>query len=1200
MQSRHPNPFPGLRPYRPDEDYLFFGRERETNDLLRRLRTTRFLAVIGRSGSGKSSLVRCGMIPRLHGGSMVGAGSSWRVAILRPREDPIGELARALSGPGMLGAEESGESPPSRRDIERRMTEVTLRSSSRGLADAVRQAALPAGDNVLVLVDQFEELFRYRRERQREDAANDAVAFVKLLLAAARQHELPIFVVLTMRSEFIGECTDYPGLPEAINHGQYLVPWMTRDQLRDAIRRPVEVAGAAIADRLVLRLLNEMGDRQDQLPVLQHALMRTWSHWETGGRRQAAPLDIPDYEAVGTMREALSRHADEAYRGLINAVRGRVFRQVLEQRVARSTGPLDTAAREAIERAVEHAMEREEGMWLAIGQVIRRVVSGTVDRVRGKRPDRSVRRQIAADVEQAVQAEPAILPRAERRLQRALIHAIEQALDRDLKRHDEVLALVRKIVRQDDVLRACREAAEGGGELDPVVRRALGRLSAKDVDEALERATAPPADGPAPDGEQDEAGARQRVLLGLVLNEIAEQEVLERDIERAIAREPGVRRATTGETRRAILDTIRSDEQASPAVRRAVRRVRGAVLFGAEQDAVLRVKHVMRKLFKTLTDTVHDPRGERRPRTVERAARICAVEPHEIVQVARRFREEGTNFLMPAAAADTADIVDISHESLIWIWDRLIEWAQEERESATLYLRVARAAAQHQLAQGALWRGLPLRRAVTWLERERPTAAWAEQYDPSFERAKRFLSLSEREERRRRLVLVWLPAAVVGTALFVVGLLLGCWWCTREARCGEDARRLAIQAQGRARPDRADEAARMALDAHRRNASCGGDPDQPQIYQALRVTLELLHERDGTQADPACLGGALLEVPDCEIQVGTGAGARPVESRAPVRAVAWARNGWLAVGGEDGHVYLLDPAAPSPRACDFEHLGSEVRALAWSAAGDRLAVGALDGTVRLLEPTTARDGGCPSADARELTRGAPGGPGPIVSALAFSAELLAAADSSGNLRLWSVGRESQQRVAPDVCGAVTAVALAPGDAVLATATRVACGEPAAFVQLWDVRASGSPPTRRGALALPAGAQGTLRTLAFSDDGRFLAAGSEEGDVVVWPAPLEARSEDPALLVAHQSAVTGLAFGDSRLAASSLDRTVSLWKFTDGWGAVPIVLEDHRSWVWSVAFRPGTAQFATGSDDRSVRAFSADTACLAEQLERLVR
>ncbi|HEY4641843.1 MAG TPA: AAA family ATPase, partial [Thermoanaerobaculia bacterium] len=298
------NPFPGLRPFEPDEDYLFFGRERQTDELLRRLRTTRFLSILGTSGSGKSSLVRSGLIPSLYGGGMTVAGSRWRVAIMRPGDDPLANLAAALSAPEALGDHSADQ------DLKRDFFETTLRASNLGIVECVRQARIAPGDNVLVLVDQFEELFRYKRSR-REAARDDAAAFVKLLLSA-RESDAPIYVAFTMRSDFIGDCMEFPGFPEVINEGVYLVPRMSRDELRSAIIGPVAVGGGTIAPRLVSRLLNDVGDDPDQLPILQHALMRTWEAW-TANHDAGEPLDLRHYEAVGTMRTALSRHAEEAF-----------------------------------------------------------------------------------------------------------------------------------------------------------------------------------------------------------------------------------------------------------------------------------------------------------------------------------------------------------------------------------------------------------------------------------------------------------------------------------------------------------------------------------------------------------------------------------------------------------------------------------------------------------------------------------------------------------------------------------------------------------------------------------------------------------------------------------------------------------------------------------------------------------------------
>src|SRR5882724_6543018 len=96
------NPFPGLRPFREDEERFFFGRESQVDAMVNKLAATRFLAVVGTSGSGKSSLVNCGLRPALHRGLMASAGSAWRIAQFRPGSDPIQSLAQALAMKGVL------------------------------------------------------------------------------------------------------------------------------------------------------------------------------------------------------------------------------------------------------------------------------------------------------------------------------------------------------------------------------------------------------------------------------------------------------------------------------------------------------------------------------------------------------------------------------------------------------------------------------------------------------------------------------------------------------------------------------------------------------------------------------------------------------------------------------------------------------------------------------------------------------------------------------------------------------------------------------------------------------------------------------------------------------------------------------------------------------------------------------------------
>ena len=154
-------------------------------------------------------------------------------------------------------------------------------------------------------MDQFEEIFRYHDRI----AADEADAFVALLLTSTGQTEVPIYVVITMRSDYLGECAVFHGLAEAVSNGQYLTPRLQRDELELAIAGPARVFGGQIEPRLLNRLLNDFGMAQDQLPLLQHALARLWSRCSAS--TPAPVLTVADYEAIGGLAEALSNHGDE-------------------------------------------------------------------------------------------------------------------------------------------------------------------------------------------------------------------------------------------------------------------------------------------------------------------------------------------------------------------------------------------------------------------------------------------------------------------------------------------------------------------------------------------------------------------------------------------------------------------------------------------------------------------------------------------------------------------------------------------------------------------------------------------------------------------------------------------------------------------------------------------------------------------------
>ncbi|TRX47258.1 hypothetical protein FNH22_30180 [Fulvivirga sp. M361] len=298
------NPFPGLRSFEEGEEHLFFGRETQIDELLNKLGSNHFLAVVGSSGSGKSSLVKSGLLAGLNGGYMVSFGSAWNRKIFRPGRDPIGNMAKALSKIETLEGEDEAASEYAS------MIEATLRRSRRGLLEVREQSNFNPSENLLLVVDQFEEIFRY--QNYKKAGKDEDILFINLLLFACQQKEARIFIVLTMRSDFMGQCTRFRGLPEAINQSLFLVPRMTREQRKAAITGPIAVGGGTITPRLVTRLLNDMGDNPDQLPILQHALMRSWDYWEKSTHGDSS-MDIPHYEAIGTMQEALSLHAEEAF-----------------------------------------------------------------------------------------------------------------------------------------------------------------------------------------------------------------------------------------------------------------------------------------------------------------------------------------------------------------------------------------------------------------------------------------------------------------------------------------------------------------------------------------------------------------------------------------------------------------------------------------------------------------------------------------------------------------------------------------------------------------------------------------------------------------------------------------------------------------------------------------------------------------------
>ena len=317
-------PYPGLRPFEKEEWPIFRGRDRLIQDILTILAENHFVSILGPSGSGKSSLVRAGVLATLERRHSR-MGVRWRTGTMRPGASPLWSMAdgilRALK-PELVGAD--GELPAA--EVAR--LRVLIDASEHGLAAAAQEVGLEEDTNFLLLVDQFEEIFRYSPEDEED---RERRRLIEILLAVAENKPSGIHIITTMRSEYLGDCSRFKGLAETLNETHYLLPGMTEDELRQAIVEPAELKNGHIEDALVERLVQDIRGQEDQLPILQHTLLWMWIQEEERLARESAgdgatiQLSLPAYEVLessrrgakaGNVRNALSYHGNRILEGM--------------------------------------------------------------------------------------------------------------------------------------------------------------------------------------------------------------------------------------------------------------------------------------------------------------------------------------------------------------------------------------------------------------------------------------------------------------------------------------------------------------------------------------------------------------------------------------------------------------------------------------------------------------------------------------------------------------------------------------------------------------------------------------------------------------------------------------------------------------------------------------------------------------------
>jgi hypothetical protein len=327
-------PYLGLEAFQERHAELFFGRDADVQRLLEQLKANRFLAVVAPSGTGKSSLVRAGLVPRLRQGGLT-SSETWIQCMLTPGSEPLRSSAETLSAVSDVSA------------LQQTLDRLALDARTLHLSVSRALVGQPAAARVVVVVDQFEEAFTQCWD-QREQAQ-----FAANLLSAATVPEGRTVVVLTMRADFYARCAMYPELAACVAAHQHLLSPMDRNGLRQTIEGPARKHGLTLEPGLVDTVLHDVGSEAGALPLLEYGLMELWR------QRRGGVLTLEGYHVTGGASGALAQRAEDVFSKL-SPTEQTLAQRLLLRLIEPGEGTEDSRRRAPLAELVTHGSTREE------------------------------------------------------------------------------------------------------------------------------------------------------------------------------------------------------------------------------------------------------------------------------------------------------------------------------------------------------------------------------------------------------------------------------------------------------------------------------------------------------------------------------------------------------------------------------------------------------------------------------------------------------------------------------------------------------------------------------------------------------------------------------------------------------------------------------------------------------------------------